>query len=172
MKLMRRLLRGPALAALVTVAGAGACGGGHSAATSAPAPAASTDAPGTLHKKVALHFSLAPASPADGEADGGSPMGVTVVETNEVGDSRTIDLARLDGPCEQTVADTDRTPSAAHEVTLLRVTCRGGQGARLEVVYLRGQLIVLHAPGATGDRLDFDEIKRLDLPAGAAVTAD
>ena len=46
------------------------------------------------------------------------------------------------------------------------------QGARLRVVRDRDQLVVLRAIGATGDDLDFDEERRIDLPPGVPVHSE
>jgi hypothetical protein len=55
---------------------------------------------------------------------------------------------------------------------LFALECRGGQGARARVVYQRDQVIVLRAPGVTGDEFDFEEQQRIDMPRGVRVLTE
>jgi hypothetical protein len=99
--------------------------------------------------------------------DAGASTGLWLIETDETGSTRRIDLGPVPGPC--TVR---RNPPGVAMKPLYTLECTGGEGLRVRLVYQRDQLIVLRAPGTSGDELDFEESQRVDLPIGVRVLTE
>jgi hypothetical protein len=120
-----------------------------------------------MYKRLVLSLELLPAERRRGEADAGSTVALWLVETDETGSTRRVDLGELPGPC--TIM---RNPRGMAMKPLFALECTGGGGLRARLVYQRDQLIVLRAPGLSGDELDFEEAQRIDLPIGVRVMTE
>jgi hypothetical protein len=143
---------------IVGLCGAAACGG-------APPPA-SSKAP-VLYKRLVLSLELLPSAPERGEEDAGGKLDLWLVETDETGSTRRVDLGDLPGPCQ-----VRRNPPGVPMKPLFAIECTGGDGLRARLVYQRDQVIVLRAPGPAGDELDFEESQRIDMPRGVRVLTE
>lgn len=153
---MHRPVRAALLALLV------ACGGQRTQ----PADR-DTDDDEVMYKRLVLSLELLPPDRARGEPDAGGDLVLWLIETNETGSTRRVDLGELPGPC--TVS---RNPPGVAMKPLFALECTGGEGLRARLVYQRDQLIVLRAPGLTGDELDFEESQRIELPIGVRVLTE
>jgi hypothetical protein len=117
---------------------------------------------GVLYKRLVLSLELLPAGEA--EADAGAMLELWLIETDETGSTKRVELGEMPGPC--TVR---KNPPGVAMKPLFAVECTGGEGMRARLVYQRDQLIVLRAPGATGDDFDLEEYQRVELPIGVRV---
>ena len=120
-----------------------------------------------LYKRLVLSLELLPSEPERGEDDAGGRVDLWLIETDETGSTKRVDLGQLPGPCQ-----VRRNPPGVPMKPLFALECTGGEGARVRVVYQRDQVIVLRAPGARGDELDFEEYQRIDLPRGLRVLTE
>lgn len=156
----RRLALAMAAAALgCSGGGAPAAGGGDTSG------AGGSGGPPALAKKVVLALEILPGAGPD-EIDAGGAERIELVQTDETGSTERSDLGTYPGPCRDVSAELAGAPMDP----LLGIVCTGGEGLRLRLVRHGTDLVVLRALGATGDDLDFDEIRRIPLPPGAAVT--
>jgi hypothetical protein len=145
------------------VAGVGACGASHTPEMDE----GGTQQRDVLYKRLILSLELLPSEPERGEDDAGGRVDLWLVETDETGSTKRVDLGELPGPCQ-----VRRNPRGVPMKPLFALECRGGQGARARVVYQRDQVIVLRAPGMTGDEFDFEEQQRIDMPRGVRVLTE
>jgi hypothetical protein len=152
---MHRPARALLLAALI------ACGGQRGQ----PAERATDDE--VHYKRLVLSLELLPPDRARGEPDAGGDLVLWLVETDETGSTRRVDLGELPGPC-----NVSRNPPGVAMKPLFALECTGGEGLRARLVYQRDQLIVLRAPGLSGDELDFEESQRIELPIGVRVLTE
>ncbi|HYU14757.1 MAG TPA: hypothetical protein VEL05_01745 [Candidatus Acidoferrum sp.] len=159
-----RLLR--AAAGIAAGAAVIACGG-----ASSPSPESEGGAkPGANalpYKRLVLSLELLPPGGEEAEADASGTVSLWLIETDETGSTRRVDLGELPGPC--TVR---RNPPGVALKPLFALDCSGGEGARVRLVYQRDQLIMLRAPGLTGDDFDFEESQRVHLPVGVRVLTE
>lgn len=143
---------------IIGLCGAAACGG-------SPPPARSRTP--VLYKRLVLSLELLPSAPARGEEDAGGKLDLWLIETDETGSTRRVDLGDLPGPCQ-----VRRNPPGVPMKPLFALECTGGDGMRVRLVYQRDQIIVLRAPGPDGDELDFEESQRIDMPRGVRVLTE
>lgn len=120
-----------------------------------------------LYKRLVLSLELLPSAPERGEDDSGGRIDLWLIETDETGSTKRFDLGQQPGPCQ-----VRRNPPGVPMKPLFALECTGGEGARVRVVYQRDQVIVLRAPGASGDEMDFEESQRIDLPRGVRVLTE
>jgi hypothetical protein len=150
--------------AILAGAIAGACGG------SGPprGDEGGDDGPGAApYKRLVLSLELLPVEQRRREVDAGGGTGLWLIETDETGSTKRVDLGQVPGPC--TVR---RNPPGVAMKPLFTLECTGGDGQRVRLVYQRDQLIVLRAPGTSGDELDFEESQRVVLPIGVRVLTE
>lgn len=152
---VRRLVATAALAACA------ACGG------QSPEADEGNQVEPVLYKRLVLSLELLPSAPERGEEDAGGRVDLWLIETDETGSTKRIDLGQLPGPCQ-----VRRNPPGVPMKPRFAIECTGGEGARVRLVYQRDQVIVLSAPGASGDELDFEERQRIDLPRGVRVLTE
>lgn len=143
-----------------------ACGGGQHA------PRAGSDDDGgdedaILYKRLVLSLELLPVAPESDEDDPGAALALWLIQTDETGSTKRVELGGLPGPC--TVR---RNPPGVAMKPLFAIECTGGEGARARLVYLRDQLIMLRAPGVAGDDFDLEESGRIELPIGVRVLTE
>lgn len=148
---------------LIGLGAVAACGGQHSL----EADEGGSNADQVLYKRLVLSLELLPSEPERGEDDAGGRIDLWLIETDETGSTKRVDLGELPGPCQ-----VRRNPPGVPMKPLFALECTGGEGARARVVYQRDQVIVLRAPGASGDELDFEEYQRIDLPRGVRVLTE
>lgn len=140
-----------------------ACGGSRAPSEREPEPSR------PLYKRLVLSLELLPITNRRGEPDAGSasPVGLWLIETDETGSTRRVDLGELPGPCI-----IQRNPPGVPMKPFFTLECSGGAGMRVRLVYQRDVLIVLRAPGVQGDELDFEEAQRVELPIGVRVLTE
>ncbi|HTE49348.1 MAG TPA: hypothetical protein VK698_00635 [Kofleriaceae bacterium] len=140
-----------------------ACGGSR-----APTDEAESDRR-PLYKRLVLSLELLPVASRSGDADAGAggPVALWLIETDETGSTKRVDLGQLPGPCTM-----QRNPPGVPMKPFFTLECTGGAGTRVRLVYQRDQLIVLRAPGVQGDELDFEEAQRVDMPIGVRVLTE
>ncbi len=149
------------LVALSAIAACGACGG------QSPEADESNKVEPVLYKRLVLSLELLPSAPERGEDDNGGRIDLWLIETDETGSTKRFELGQQPGPCQ-----VRRNPPGVPMKPLFALECTGGEGARVRVVYQRDQVIVLRAPGASGDEMDFEESQRIDLPRGVRVLTE
>jgi hypothetical protein len=140
---------------------AGACGG------QSPEADEGNKVEPVMYKRLVLSLELLPSAPERGEDDNGGRIDLWLIETDETGSTKRVDLGQQPGPCQ-----VRRNPPGVPMKPLFALECTGGEGARVRVVYQRDQVIVLRAPGASGDEMDFEESQRIDLPRGVRVLTE
>ncbi|HWM86846.1 MAG TPA: hypothetical protein VNO33_13430 [Kofleriaceae bacterium] len=120
-----------------------------------------------MYRRLVLSLELLPTPPRRGEEDAGGSLDLWLIETDETGSTKRVDLGQLPGPC--TVR---KNPPGVAMKPLFALECTGGAGLRARLVYQRDQLIVLRAPGVTGDDFDLEESHRVSLPIGVRVLTE
>lgn len=142
----------------------GLCAGTSCGGSEPPQASSNRD---VLYKRLVLSLELLPAAPERGEDDAGGVVDLWLVETDETGSTKRVDLGDLPGPCQ-----VRRNPPGVPMKPLFALECSGGEGMRARLVYQRDQVIVLRAPGRSGDEFDFEESQRIDLPRGVRVLTE
>ncbi len=102
-----------------------------------------------------------------GVVDAGHSLALWLIKTDETGSTTRVELGALPGPCV-----VRRNPPGVPMKPLFALECTGGEGLRARLVYQRDQLIVLRAPGVSGDEFDFEESHRIDMPIGVRVLTE
>jgi hypothetical protein len=120
-----------------------------------------------LHKRLVLSLELLPAGVGGSSPDAGGALALWLIETDETGSTRRVELGELPGPC-----NVRRSPPGVAMKPLFAIECTGGEGMRARLVYQRDQLIMLRAPGVTGDDFDLEESARIELPIGVRVLTE
>jgi hypothetical protein len=155
----------PALVLVAIIAGAAlvSCGGSRAPRSDGEA----NDGSGAAVPYKRLMLSLELLAGGSERMDAGGSLALWLIETDETGSTRRVDLGELPGPCA-----VRRNPPGVAMKPLFAIECTGGEGLRARLVYQRDQLIVLRAPGVSGDELDFEESQRIDLPIGVRVLTE
>lgn len=143
-----------------------ACGGKRAPADADDAKSAEPKGD-VLYKRLVLSLEMLP-PPPDATIDAGGSLVLWLILANETGSTRRVDIGELPGPC----TDVSKREKTAGLKPLLAVDCTGGAGMRVRVVQQLESLIVVRAPGATGDDLDLEESHRVDVPRGASVQTE
>lgn len=157
-------LEGAARVALALLGlAATACGSSRTRTEREPEPSR------PLYKRLVLSLELLPIASERGQPDAGSasPVRLWLIETDETGSTRRVDLGELPGPCI-----VQRNPPAVPMKPFFTLECSGGAGARVRLVHQKDELILLRAPGVQGDELDFEEAQRVELPIGVRVLTE
>lgn len=153
-------MKRPARVMLLVVGLSAACGGTR-------APESEVEEP-ILYKRLVLSLELLPAGAGELRApDAGGALTLWLIETDETGSTKRVELGELPGPC--TVR---KNPPGVAMKPLFAIECTGGEGMRARLVYQRDQLIMLRAPGVTGDDFDLEEAGRVELPIGVRVMTE
>lgn len=140
-----------------------ACGSSRAPAEREPEPTR------PLYKRLVLSLELLPIASERGEPDAGSasPVQLWLIQTDETGSTRRIDLGELPGPCI-----VQRNPPGVPMKPFFTLECSGAAGTRVRLVHQKDELILLRAPGVQGDELDFEEAQRVELPIGVRVLTE
>ncbi len=142
---------------------ASACGSSRAPTEREPEPTR------PLYKRLVLSLELLAVAAERGDPDAGSaaPVQLWLIETDETGSTRRVDLGELPGPCT-----IQRNPPGVPMKPFFTLECSGGGGMRVRLVHQKEELILLRAPGVQGDELDFEEAQRVELPIGVRVLTE
>ena len=160
-----RPVTGPRLWALCVAMAGVACGSGGSSGhqtSGGPAP----------ERTKRWVVSLEIAGTWDAGADQAGTVHLAIIGTAETGSTKRFELGDFAGPCRVEAVSERAVPSSSVR-PLLAAVCTGEGGVRLRAVLQRTEIVVLRAPGTTGDDpTDFDELQRIPVPPGAAISAE